>query len=96
VQQRFAKGTQPATPRANCRQSRADGKAQLMCPSLVPGDAYYARIKELDDAVAKAEEDLAEADARTAAEPTSAARRSARSQRGKIGSPRLQVRRRDT
>jgi hypothetical protein len=59
VQQRFAKGTQPATPRSNCRQvPGADGKPQLMCPALVPGEAYYARIKELEDAVAKAEEDL--------------------------------------
>lgn len=59
VQQRFPKGTQPATPRSNCRQvAGADGKAQLMCPALVPGEAYYARVKELDDAVAKAEEDL--------------------------------------
>ena len=59
VQQRFAKGTQPATPRSNCRQvAGADGKAQLMCPALVPGEAYYARMKELEDVVAKAEEDL--------------------------------------
>ena len=59
VQQRFAKGTQPATPRSNCRQVPGkDGKPQLMCPALVPGEAYYARIKELDDAVARAEEDL--------------------------------------
>lgn len=59
VQQRFAKGTQPATPRSNCRQvAGADGKPQLMCPALAPGEAYYARMKELEDAVAKAEEDL--------------------------------------
>lgn len=59
VQQRFAKGTQPATPRSNCRQvAGADGKPQLMCPALVPGEGYYARMKELEEAVAKAEEDL--------------------------------------
>ena len=59
VQQRFAKGTQPATPRSNCRQvPGADGKPQLMCPALVPGEAYYTRIKELEEAVAKAEEEL--------------------------------------
>jgi hypothetical protein len=63
VQQRFAKGTEPATPRSNCRQVPGkDGKPQLMCPALVPGDAYYARLKELDDAVAKAEEDLERAE----------------------------------
>ena len=62
VQQRFARGTQPATPRSNCRQvTGADGKPQLMCPALVPGEAYYARMKELEDAVAKAEEDLEQA-----------------------------------
>lgn len=59
VQQRFAKGTQPATPRSNCRQvTGADGKPQMMCPALVPGEAYYARMKDLEDAVLKAEEDL--------------------------------------
>jgi hypothetical protein len=63
VQQRFAKGTAPATPRANCRQvPGADGKPQLMCPALVPGEGYYARMKELDDAVTKAEEDLERAE----------------------------------
>lgn len=59
IQQRFAKGTQPAQPRSNCRQvPGADGKPQLMCPAIAPGEAYYARIKELDEAVARAEEDL--------------------------------------
>lgn len=63
VQQRFAKGTQPATPRSNCREvTNADGKKQVMCPALVPGEAYYARVKELEDAVAKAEEDLEDAE----------------------------------
>lgn len=63
VQQRFAKGTEPATPRSNCRQVPGkDGKPQLMCPALVPGDGYYARIKELDEAVARAEEDLDKAE----------------------------------
>ncbi|MEO7742020.1 MAG: DUF4124 domain-containing protein [Usitatibacter sp.] len=59
VQQRFAKGKQPAIARSNCREvAGADGKKQLMCPALVPGEGYYARMKELDDAVAKAEEEL--------------------------------------
>ena len=63
VQQRFAKGTQPATPRSNCRQvAGADGKAQLMCPALVPGEGYYTRVKELEEAVARAEEDLERAE----------------------------------
>jgi hypothetical protein len=59
VQQRFARGTQPATPRSNCREVVAsDGKKQLMCPALVPGEGYYDRIRLLEEAVAKAEEDL--------------------------------------
>jgi hypothetical protein len=59
VQQRFARGTQPATPRSNCREVVAsDGKKQLMCPALVPGEGYYDRIRALEEAVAKAEEDL--------------------------------------
>jgi hypothetical protein len=63
VQQRFEQGTQPATPRSNCRQVPGkDGKPQLMCPALVPGEAYYARVKELEDAVAKAEEELENAE----------------------------------
>ena len=63
VQQRFARGTQPEMPRSNCREvAGADGKKQLMCPALVPGEAYYTRMKELDDAVARAEEDLENAE----------------------------------
>lgn len=59
VQQRFARGTKPATPRSNCREVVAsDGKKQLMCPALVPGEGYYDRVRALEEAVAKAEEDL--------------------------------------
>lgn len=63
VQQRFARGTQPATPRSNCREVVAsDGKKQLMCPALVPGEGYYDRIRALEEAVARAEEELAVAE----------------------------------
>ena len=59
VQQRFARGTKPATPRSNCREVvGADGRKSLMCPALVPGEGYYDRIRLLEEAVAKAEEDL--------------------------------------
>lgn len=59
VQQRFPRGTQPKTPRSNCREVVAsDGKKSLMCPALVPGEGYYDRIRLLEEAVAKAEEDL--------------------------------------
>jgi hypothetical protein len=63
VQQRFARGTQPKTPRSNCREVIAsDGKKQLMCPALVPGEGYYDRVRQLEEAVARAEEDLARAE----------------------------------
>lgn len=63
VQQRFARGTQPATPRSNCREVVAsDGKKSLMCPALVPGEGYYDRIRALEEAVARAEEELAAAE----------------------------------
>lgn len=59
VQQRFARGTQPKTPRSNCREVVAsDGKKQLMCPAMVPGEGYYDRIRLLEEAVARAEEEL--------------------------------------
>lgn len=59
VQQRFARGTQPQTPRSNCREIVAsDGKKSLMCPALVPGESYYDRIRLLEEAVARAEEEL--------------------------------------
>jgi hypothetical protein len=60
VQQRLARGTQPKTARSNCREVVAsDGKKSLMCPALVPGEGYYDRIRMLEEAVAKAGEDLA-------------------------------------
>jgi hypothetical protein len=59
VQQNFAPGTQPATPRSNCREVvAANGKKGLMCPALVPSQAYYERMQQLDEAVARAEADL--------------------------------------
>jgi uncharacterized protein DUF4124 len=59
VQQRFARGTQPKTSRSNCREIVAsDGKKSLMCPALVPGESYYDRIRLLEEAVARAEEEL--------------------------------------
>ena len=59
VQQRFPRGTQPATPRSNCREVVAsDGKKSLMCPALVPGEGYYDRVRVLEEAVASAEQAL--------------------------------------
>jgi hypothetical protein len=60
VQQRFAK---PKAGRSNCRAMKgADNKVFYNCPALVPNDAYYERIKNLEDAVARAEEELAAAE----------------------------------
>lgn len=45
--------------RSNCTYSKdANGKPVAMCPSLVPSDAYWQRIKSLDDAVKDAEAEL--------------------------------------
>lgn len=59
VQQRFAKGTRPAQARSNCREvAGADGRKSLMCPALVPGEGYYERIRLLEEALKRAEEEL--------------------------------------
>jgi hypothetical protein len=48
--------------RSNCTLSRdPNGRISAMCPTPVPGDAYYDRIRKLDEAVSKAEDDLAAA-----------------------------------
>lgn len=45
--------------RSNCTFSRdANGRPQAMCPALVPSEAYWDRIKSLDDAVKDAEAEL--------------------------------------
>ena len=58
VQQHFAKGRVPTSPRSNCREVVRDGKKSMMCPALVPGEAYYDRVRALEEAVKRAEEDL--------------------------------------
>ena len=41
----------------------AKGKAAgAVCPALIPNDAYYERQKQLEDAVKKAEEEVAAAE----------------------------------
>jgi len=50
-------------PRSNCMsQKTADGKAVWNCPRPIPTDAYFSRQGKLDEAVKKAEEELAEAE----------------------------------
>ena len=49
--------------RSNCRTAKAsDGKTVTTCPTIVPNDAYYERIRQLEEAVRKAEEELAAAE----------------------------------
>jgi uncharacterized protein DUF4124 len=50
------------TGRSNCTFSKDKrGKVTEMCPALIPGEAYWDRIRKLDDAVKAAEEELAAA-----------------------------------
>ena len=45
--------------RSNCTYSKdARGKPVAMCPTLVPSEAYWDRIRSLDDAVKAAEAEL--------------------------------------
>lgn len=62
VQQHYAKGTKPGTPRSNCREVTREGKKSLMCPALVPNEAYYERVRQLEEAVKRAEDELADAE----------------------------------
>ena len=67
VQQRFARSERrpertPA-PHVNCMsQYAADGTPIWNCPRPIPNEAYYERQKALEDAVKKAEEELADAE----------------------------------
>lgn len=48
--------------RSNCSTVKTDdGRVVTMCPTPVPNDAYYERIRKLEDDVKAAEEELAEA-----------------------------------
>ena len=54
---------QTPPPRQNCMTDKApDGRAVWNCPTPIPGESYYARQKTLEEAVQKAEEELAEAE----------------------------------
>jgi len=45
--------------RSNCRvEQMADGRKVTTCPTYVPGDAYYERVQNLEDAVRRAEADV--------------------------------------
>ena len=52
-----------STARSNCRQVRdKNGKAALICPTILPKEEYFDRVAKLEDAVRVAEEQLAEAE----------------------------------
>lgn len=50
-------------PRGNCMATKtSDGKSIWNCPRPIPNDAYFDRQQKLEEAVKKAEEELAEAE----------------------------------
>ena len=52
-------GMHGGAQRVNCKTVKgADGKTVTTCPTLVPSDQYYDRVKKLEDAVKAAEEEL--------------------------------------
>ena len=56
-------GMHGGAPRSNCRTAKAsDGNTITTCPTIVPNDEYYERIRKLEEAVRKAEEELAAAE----------------------------------
>jgi len=64
VQQRGGRPPVTAQARQNCRtETGSDGKTSLMCPVTVPNDQYYDRMAKLEDAVKRAEEEVAAAEA---------------------------------
>ena len=59
VQRTYAKA-QP--DKSNCRPTHDGKKGAVMCPSVVPGEPYYDRQRALEEALRKAEQELAEAE----------------------------------
>ena len=52
----------PQPGKSNCRTVPGDdGKPMIVCPSIVPNDTYYDRQRSLEEALRKAEDELAEA-----------------------------------
>lgn len=50
-------------PRSNCMsQKTSDGKSVWNCPRPIPGEAYFERQAKLEEALRKAEEELADAE----------------------------------
>jgi hypothetical protein len=56
-------GVSGATPRSNCTSVKgADGRIVTTCPTIVPNDAFYDRMRKLEEDVRAAEESLAAAE----------------------------------
>jgi hypothetical protein len=71
VQQRVEKGMpmpgsgamHGSAPRSNCSViTGTDGKSTLVCPTMIPNEAYRERQQKLEEAVRQAEEELAAAE----------------------------------
>ncbi len=60
VQRRYAR---EQASKSNCRTVKENNKTSVLCPTLVPGEQYYDRMKGLEDALRQAEVELAEAEA---------------------------------
>lgn len=59
IQRRYARAQEG---KSNCRAvTDANRKTTFICPSIVPNDEYYGRIRGLEDALKKAEEELSDA-----------------------------------
>jgi outer membrane PBP1 activator LpoA protein len=59
VQRRYAKAQ---ASKSNCRTVTEGGKSSIVCPALVPSERYYDRVHGLEEAIRKAEEELADAE----------------------------------
>jgi Domain of unknown function (DUF4124) len=56
-------GVSGGTARSNCTSVKgADGRTVTTCPTIVPNDAFYDRMRKLEDEVRAAEENLAAAE----------------------------------
>lgn len=56
-------GMHGGAPRSNCTSVKSsDGRIVTTCPTSVPNEAYYDRVKQLEDAVKAAEEELSAAE----------------------------------
>jgi hypothetical protein len=59
IQRRYARAQEG---KSNCRAVvDANRRTTFVCPSIVPNEEYYGRMKGLEDALKKAEEELSDA-----------------------------------